>query len=307
MSNVSQTESGKAWEYGLAKAFECQLNGYPPIVVNGSQTKSQRSYHRINPLEHSKILKAACKAVDFMMAHDVRLDNTDEIRIQSDMEGRHGDVRDIILNTQLGEVGISAKNRHNALKHSRLSDRIDFGQHWYGIPCSEEYWKKVKPVFHRLHEYRNRKMKFREITDKYDQIYLPILDAFMQESKRFADCKQMLRYLIGLHDYYKIMKENGTILIQSFNLGGTLKWGKKLPLPKEIITCKMKDRSKTTALIYMDEGWSLSLRIHRARSLAEPSLKFDVRLAGIPPVLTNHSIRYDGDELGIIDKPTWSF
>ncbi|MCY4232875.1 MAG: HaeIII family restriction endonuclease [Bacteroidetes bacterium] len=111
MSNVSQTESGKAWEYGLAKAFERQLRGKPPIKVNGPLTKSHKSFYRINPLERNKIPRAACEAVDFMMAHDERLDNTDEIFIQSDMEGRHGDVRDIILDTHLAEVGISAKNR----------------------------------------------------------------------------------------------------------------------------------------------------------------------------------------------------
>ncbi|MCY4171491.1 MAG: HaeIII family restriction endonuclease [Bacteroidetes bacterium] len=295
MSNVSQTESGKAWEYGLAKAFERQLRGKPPIKVNGPLTKSQKSFYRINPLERNKILRAACEAVDFMMAHDERLDNTDKIFIQSDMEGRHGDVRDIILDTHLAEVGISAKNRHNALKHSRLSDTIDFGQQWYRISCSEEYWSKVRPIFQRLQEYTEKGMKFSEITDKQDQIYLPILDAFIQETKRFADCKRMLRYLIGLHDFYKIIKENGTILIQSFNLGGTLKWGKKLPQPNRVIDCALKDRSKTTALMYMDEGWSLSFRIHNARSLVEPSVKFDVRLAGVPPVLTNHFITYDGD------------
>ena len=105
----------------------------------------------------------------------------------------------------------------------------------------------------------------------------------------------MLRYLIGVYDFYKVMKENGTILIQSFNLDGTLKWGNKLSLPNRIIDCEIKDRSTTTALMYMDEGWSLSFRIHSARSLAEPSLKFDVRLTGVPPVLTNHYILYDGE------------
>ncbi|MCY4232874.1 MAG: HaeIII family restriction endonuclease [Bacteroidetes bacterium] len=181
------------------------------------------------------------------------------------------------------------------MKHSRLSDTIDFGQQWYRISCSEEYWSKVRPIFQRLQEYTEKGMKFSEITDKQDQIYLPILDAFIQETNRFADCKRMLRYLIGLHDFYKIIKENGTILIQSFNLGGTLKWGKKLPLPNQVIDCALKDKSKTTALMYMDEGWSLSFRIHNARSLVKPSVKFDVRLAGVPPVLTNHFITYDGD------------
>jgi len=292
MSNISQTESGKAWEYGLAKAFEFQLSNNPPIVVNGPKTKSQKSYDRLIPLERVKVMKAASEAIDFINAHDERLENIDQIFIQGDMAGRRGDVRDIILHTHSGEIGVSAKHRHKALKHSRLSDSIDFGQQWYGIPCSENYWAEVKPVFQRLHKLRDRRKKFNEIADKNDQIYIPILDAFIRETKMFADSERMMRYLIGQHDFYKVIKENGTILLQSFNLSGTLKWGKKLPLPIRIIDCKVKDGSRTTAEMYMDKGWSVSFRIHNARSLVEPSLKFDVQLVGVPRVLTNHYIHY---------------
>ena len=76
----------------------------------------------------------------------------------------------------------------------------------------------------------------------------------------------MMKYLLGQYDFYKIVKENGILSLQSFNLHGTLKWGNRLPVPQEIIRIKMKPRSTTTALAVFDRGWQLSFRIHNARS-----------------------------------------
>lgn len=72
-----------------------------------------------------------------------------ELRIQSDTKGKEGDVRDILIvrhNIQW-EIGLSLKHNHFAVKHSRLSQKLDFGAKWYGIPCSQKYWEDVRPVF----------------------------------------------------------------------------------------------------------------------------------------------------------------
>lgn len=72
-----------------------------------------------------------------------------ELLIQTDAKGKKGDVRDILIirhNIQW-EIGLSLKHNHFAVKHSRLSRRLDFGKEWYGIPCSQDYWNGVKPIF----------------------------------------------------------------------------------------------------------------------------------------------------------------
>ena len=53
-----------------------------------------------------------------------------ELEIAQDNRGEAGDVRDIIISRVLHkwEIGLSAKNNHSAVKHSRLSDTIDFGK-----------------------------------------------------------------------------------------------------------------------------------------------------------------------------------
>ena len=56
-------------------------------------------------------------------------------------------MRDIVIQINGTEIGISAKHNHQAVKHSRLSDKIDFGKEWGGHPVSSRYWKAVKPIF----------------------------------------------------------------------------------------------------------------------------------------------------------------
>ncbi|MXX98681.1 MAG: HaeIII family restriction endonuclease, partial [Gammaproteobacteria bacterium] len=70
------------------------------------------------------------------------------------------------------------------------------------------------------------------------------------------------------------------------------KWGSRLKLPSRIIEIEFKPRSKNTVLMVLDEGWQVSFRIHNARSMIEPSLKFDINLKGHPDKLTSHSIPY---------------
>jgi len=52
------------------------------------------------------------------------------LEIVSDLQGQSGDVRDVlaIRSLQKWEIGVSAKNNHRAVKHSRLSNDINFGE-----------------------------------------------------------------------------------------------------------------------------------------------------------------------------------
>ena len=290
-TDVTQTESGKAWEYGLAQQCADIANPNAVLIVNGPRQKAQQSYNLLSDIEKLKIDRAANEVVVFLRTHDPRLVDTTRVLMQSDMMGAKGDVRDILLDTAHGIVGISAKHRHKALKHSRLSDQIDFGEQWYGKPCSNRYWASVLPTFDGLR--RNAGLLWKDLPNKHGDIYLPILDAFIKEVSDYANPKEMMCYLLGRHDFYKVIKENGDVSIQSFNMNGSLKWGSKTPLPDQVIQIAMKPRSKTTAVMTMDRGWQVSFRIHNANSYIEPSLKFDIQLEGSPQTLSRHQIPYN--------------
>lgn len=290
MSKISQTASGKALEYGLA--FQCANLLGASLAQGKPHDHAKKSYGRLPATERRNIDNAAKEAVMFLQAHDSRLSQSERVTIQSDMQGQEGDVRDVVLTTKRGEVGISAKQRNASLKHSRLSDLIDFGQDWYGKPCSSEYWRAVKPIFANLRKREKNKEKWADLQGKHARYYLPLLRAFMDEISKHAVPEAMMRYVLGRHDFYKIIKQNGNVSIQSFNINGTLGWGKRVPMPQNIVVFGMKPESQTTAILVLDRGWQIAFRLHSAESRIVPSLKFDITVVGNPQELSVHQIPY---------------
>jgi len=299
MNKLSRNNSGRAFEYGIAVSFSEYLPA--PIQETPQIKKAKECFELSNEKEQKKIVKAASEVAAFLVAHDRRLTEKGcTISLQSDQMGQQGDVRDIIIrNSKLNkEIGISAKNRHFAIKHPRLSEQGDFGFDWFGIHCSAQYFQQITPIFRELNSRKKRGETWNEIPDKKQRFYMPILQAFIAEMDRLKTAQPvkvargLVQYLIGKFDYYKITKENGNVSMTSFNTNGTLGWGSKLPLPTRIAEIALKLKSYTTIEIIFDQGWHISFRIHSAKTLVEPSLKFDVNIIGLPRVMSSHTIPF---------------
>ena len=296
---LSQNDMGRAFEHAIALNLSTYLPA--PITESLRAQKAQACFALAVQTERLNMSKAAKEAVAFIVAHDVRLAEKDcSISLQSDQAGMYGDVRDVIVhNAKLNQdIGISAKNRHWAVKHSRLSERIDFGSEWFGVHCSDTYFHQVTPIFRELNSRKHRGEQWKDIADKKQLYYMPILQAFHTEmqslfqSHQTEVAKGLVKYLLGKFDYYKVIKENGDVSIMSFNIDGTLKWGSKIPLPSSIVNISQKPDSETTLLIFFDKGWQISFRIHNASTLVEPSLKFDINIVGLPSTLSRQVINY---------------
>lgn len=292
---TSQTESGKAFEYQIAVELSAYLD--KPFLDSTAKDVAEAAYSGQPQDEKDKIQRAANEAVVFICCHDDRFKQTVSIALQDDKEGMVGDVRDVLVNlADADPIGISAKNRHEAVKHSRLSDKIDFGKEWADYPCSSEYMKRIKPVFDDLRTKRDESLLFQDIPDKVNRYYLPILTAFEDELRRLTEdygqrfVVRMFQYLLGKYDFYKVVKENGYVSIHSFNINGTLKWGHKWKIPDRIDTIVRKRGSSNTLIVSFTGGWQLSFRIHNASSRVEPSLKFDIQFIGMPHSVNRHVI-----------------
>ena len=185
-------------------------------------------------------------AARFLISKDKAFNNARSVKIQDDGHGRLGDVRDILVHYQDGEIGISAKHNHSAVKHPRLSDKNDFGQRWGGCPVSEEYWNRVRPVFEKLRQEKERGGLFRDLPDKINTIYNPVLLVFEDELRRLCQdnsnrfIENFFRYLVGILDYYKVMCLADQVVVESFNLDGTLRWGSKWEIPARIESIERK-------------------------------------------------------------------
>jgi len=297
--SLSQNDMGRAFEYSIAMSLHSYL---PAVIVNSIQMQKAKQCFEICPTdEQQNMAKSASEAVAFLVAHDDRLSESHcLVKLQSDQMGMRGDVRDVIVhNNDLNQdIGISAKNRHWAVKHSRLSEHIDFGSDWFDIRCSDNYFHQVTPIFRELNSRRSHGEKWHDITNKKQLYYMPILQAFQKEMQSLFDTKPhevakgLVKYLLGKYDYYKVIKENGEVSIMSFNIDGTLKWGSKIPLPTLIMNISQKPESETTLFMFFDKGWQISFRIHNASTLVEPSLKFDINIVGLPSNLSRQVINY---------------
>lgn len=304
MSKKSNNQ-GRAYEYAWIETLYDSLKKVrrTRIVENTSFRANQIAWENISE-DTKKLFKISAEAaVKMILELEPRMeeDHDDELLLepQKDKAGIQGDVRDIVVrrDSLSWEVGLSIKHNHDAVKHSRLSSNIDFGNKWFGIQCSTEHWNSVKPIFERLD--REKGKLWSEIEDKEDSIYVPLLEAFMNEIQKSYEKdrsvpRKMIEYLIGIDDYYKIVSHDSKSLtaISSFNVHGTLNQSSKvktsaitiplLELPDEIVALKFKTGSKTTVEMYLNNGWQLSFRIHNASKKVENSLKFDIQFIGVP-------------------------
>lgn len=314
---ATQTINGKAFEYALLKKFYDRLSLLTEVTIieNEPLKRVIECFNEIAEDEQNNFKVAASFAVNFLIDLEPRLSvalsekDILSLEIVSDSAGKIGDVRDVLLirSLQKWEIGVSAKNNHRALKHSRLSTRLNFGKEWVNMACSETYFNEINVVFSMLSKIRteNRTAKWDEIfDDKNEQIYKPVLKAFRKEILSLQDkdsdnfASNLVQYLVGNNDFYKIIKSKRKIEIQAFNLNGTLNLpakGKKpelkitkIQLPKRLIELTFKKGHDNTLIATFDEGWQISFRLHSAKSTIEPSLKFDVTLISAPYNLFSH-------------------
>lgn len=313
----NQTKTGKAFEYALLlEIFEKLKDKTKVLVVENAPFDTARNcFLEFDEDSQGSYRLTSSAAINFLIDIEPRLycdideDDILEIEIVSDAKGQSGDVRDILTvrSKQKWEIGISAKNNHRAVKHSRLSQNIDFGDKWLGLACSEKYFSEIKPIFDLLSEIREKdaSSKWDVIEKMHETVYMPILNAFRKELMRLDRenpnivPSKLVEYLVGNKDFYKIIKGNKTVEIQAYNLHGTLNQASKeakpkaripiVRLPNRLIEVVYQTNSSTTLIVSLSEGWQISFRIHSAKSTVEPSLKFDINLISAPHTLfTNH-------------------
>lgn len=309
---AKQTTNGKAFEYAVLLEFQARLTSLVSaieIIENEPYNTAQNCFNSFVEAEQDRFRLIASFAINYLIDLEPRLSNQIDINdvlqleIVADKAGESGDVRDVLAlrSSQNWEIGISAKNNHRAVKHSRLSNDIDFGRKWLGLSCTNAYFKQIKPIFDHLAQIKKDSkstQKWETLGDYHSSVYIPILDAFKEELVRLDQenpgvvAARLVEYLIGNKDFYKVIKGNNKVEIQSYNLHGTLNLPfksikpkakvPKLKLPSRLIEVVYKENSQTTLLVTLNEGWQISFRIHNASSRIEPSLKFDINLVSAP-------------------------
>lgn len=314
-----QVKNGKAFEYALAKQYYEYLNSHGinvELVEDDAIVVARNYYNEFSLAKQSRFDISAQATIQTMIKIEPGLTNPNgvnnilKIKLVSDSEGADGDVRDVVFkrDSPVWEIGFSAKNNNDEVKHPRLSSVLDFGNSWVGVPCSQTYWEEIEPIFNYLEEQKNNSKTWNDLgRDKIERVYKPLLEAFRKEllfiSENNDDIPQKLvQYLIGRYPFYKIIKDDASnmVIVKAFNIKGGLNKALggvnskyKIPrvnLPTRIVEFNFKQGHEDNTLdMILDGGWEISFRIHSAKTQVETSLKFAIQLLGNPPILfTQH-------------------
>lgn len=321
MSNQSNV-IGRAYEYICMIILNEEVNKVrtSEIEENSSFDVARNCWECVDLDMQQSLKKSAITAVYtiFDLEPMILEDGDDKLvlKLQQDSEGEIGDVRDIIIVRRdiKWEIGLSIKHNHFAVKHSRLAKTLDFGEKWFGVKCSEQYWNDIKPVFTYLETEKVLETKWSDLPDKENDVYKPILNAFIEEIKRSYKehpelPRKLVEYLLGEYDFYKVISiDNRRVTqIQTYNLRGTLNKPSQrenpktiIPvasLPTRIVNIDFKPQSNNTVELYLDGGWQFSFRIHNASTLVETSLKFDIQIIGMPTTIISIECLWNDEEV----------
>ena len=309
MSNQSN-DKGRAYEYICLQTLFKEINDIRPaeIIENSSFYAALRAWETIDINTKDTLITSAKAAVSTLFDMEPMIVENDDDRvqlyIQPDTQGEVGDVRDIIILRKeiRWEIGLSIKHNHFAVKHSRLGKNLDFGNRWFGVPCSQKYWDDIRPIFAYIDQEKQANKKWSDLPAKAEDVYIPLLNAFVNEinkanTENNGIPRKMVEYLLGEFDFYKVISiDNKNVTqIQTYNLRGSLNRASKnespkivVPissLPTRIVSLDFKPGSDNTVELYMDGGWQFSFRIHNASTYVESSLKFDIQIIGMPATI----------------------
>ncbi|GAA9604505.1 hypothetical protein HpHA70_11400 [Helicobacter pylori] len=307
MSDKSNNQ-GRAYEYAWCLALEQKLSVFKKVIVDKQNgfNACYRAYESLEKSLQERYLESAKQGVLLLLDCEPLLSevigssqNEITLSLQKDKLGEIGDIRDILIYFDRFCIGLSIKHNHDAIKHSRLSKDLDFGEKWLGVGVSQNYKDTIKPLFERLENAKKEGMLWRDFPNKEQEIYVPLLQAFKKEVLRIDENKKnkvpqkMVEYLLGKYDFYKaiLLEREQKTKLEAYHFNNTLNRSVKnkpkriIPLsklPTRMIYFDFKPKSFNTLELVLDEGWSFSLRIHNASSRVEPSLKFDIKLLSKP-------------------------
>ncbi len=314
---ATQTVNGKALEFAFLQSLNHSLSGQTNVqVIDSPQLHTAKNaYLSLSQEVQQKMIAGANAGINTIIQLEPRLLNgngTLQLSILPDSAGQAGDVRDVLAvrSAQSWQLGISCKNNHTALKHSRLSATIDIGYSWFGYNSTVDYFSQITPIFSELSDLKGPGVLWNQISNKAERYYVPVLNALVEELWRLDRMhpgqipQRLLTYLLGRSDFYKAILKPGrkTTELQGFNLQGTLNQVsqgirpilrmQQFRLPTRFYDIHFKSGSDNTILIVCDEGWTISARIHNASSAVEGSLKLDVQLVGLPPNLFRQTLAW---------------
>ncbi|GHQ93322.1 hypothetical protein VN0418_06930 [Helicobacter pylori] len=250
MSDKSNNQ-GRAYEYAWCLALEQKLSVFKKVIVDKQNgfNAANRAYESLEKSLQERYLESAKQGVLLLLDCEPLLSevigssqNEITLSLQKDKLGEIGDIRDILIYFDRFCIGLSIKHNHDAVKHSRLSKDLDFGEKWLGVGVSQNYKDTIKPLFEKLENAKKEGMLWKDFPNKEQEIYAPLLQAFKKEVLRIDENEKnkvpqkMVEYLLGKYDFYKaiLLEREQKTKLEAYHFNNTLNRSVKNK-PKRII------------------------------------------------------------------------
>lgn len=155
--------------------------------------------------------------------------------------------------------------------NTEMLEVFDFGNDWFGLPCSESYWNDVTSLFEPLSIEKSNGL-FRDLENKKT-----LLHAFMRELERLLKndtqvAGKLVEYLLTKSCLPSKGNKSSYVIPRA-------------KLPTRFVYMGFVPDSKTTMELYLDKGWQFTFQVHNAIFNEVPTLKFDIKIIGRPTSL----------------------
>lgn len=306
-SNSKQNESGRAFEYAVMWALlrEFRRNHFKVDLHRGKAFQQARIAYggTIDSTKEELKLAAVAGIETFCLLEPRLFDQNDKGKLtkmflSEDAAGKKSDPRDIVVERDNWHLGLSAKHESPWIKSPRLSNLASFGNDWIGVECTQIYKADIQAAFSPIQPHFDEEWKGLPKPVK-DALYKSVAKAFSDElirlEQQFGSCvpENLMRFLLGNYDYYKLLRKGKTTQLVPFNIHGSLSRKSKsgrpvtnimqLPLPTRFL--KIEQHSWNKLRLYFDAGWTIEMRVHNKDSRIKQSLAFETEVVGQPSAL----------------------
>lgn len=143
---------------------------------------------------------------------------------------------------------------------------FDFAKIWFAKNNSFEYTTENESIISNHQSSNNTK-----------ETIINLLNNFKTEFLRLKPNQESLKKLLQ----FIVEKDNSSL--------ASVIWEEKkyrnIKLPTKIIDLSFKEKSKTTLIMTMDNGWAISFRIYKTNSKLESTFKLEAQLLGRPSAI----------------------
>ena len=271
--NNTSNRNGRTLEYIITKKIANQFNGNLINGTKNTQVRDEKEFESLSNELKSRFDRAS-EAITTWLKEKYQLDSCTIDRL-GDGDGVRGDVTDIRLN---GNINLSIKHKHNALKHQRpgaLAQQCGIAKKDPEDLTYRSLYQNITDSFLvKANQLNPNATLFKELKavnndfindNLYDPMCSLVADFINHTCSNSAfNTEHLFKFIVGNTDFIKIIVGDASLQIQYYN---------NVVMPKTVNAIKT---SKSYIKLEFDNGWSISMRLHTASSrINGVSLKFD--------------------------------